>query len=137
MPRDYLASIPATAVERAKLAGLGAPSPGALLGLIQAAPVAFAAYLGADRAASICEYLQSVVAVTGSPDILQTRFRTGAIVDRRVPSRLPEPVTIGLRDELFSELQRLRGRPTRSSAEDRQISELETRLNQLLDGGAS
>ncbi len=136
MALDYLENLPLSPEEKEGMAALGASSAPALLAMLKAAPEAVEDYLGHEKTNALEKALEAHVSeaekrIVGRP---ATRsFRTGAIVSRGVPRIKPPAYSVEDRDNLFSELERLRQHNDGSLKSSQQIESLEHRLNRLLE----
>lgn len=137
MFENYLEDLPPSLEEKAKIDKLGAPSPAALLAMIQAAPEAFDRYLGGERAQALAEALRRLISESERAllDVPVRQFpATGAIIGRKAPLLRSPRYDIAERDRLFEQLQYLRQQKDSSPAAKRRIAELEEKLNALLEG---
>jgi len=132
----YLDQLPVSDDVRAKLVGLAASTPAALLAMIRASPHAFFDFLGkpeTDRlAASLEEMLeasQRALLATPAPTIPSL----GAIIERRPPALKKPAYDITERDRLFAELQELRRTSDATPQYQHRIQQLEAALNEMLE----
>jgi hypothetical protein len=136
MATSFLDQLPLPDKERAKLAGLGATGPAALLGMMAAAPESFDRLLGKACAQELRRALNDLVTeseralLATPPPPVRAR---GAIVDRPAPPIAPPRYDVAERDRLFAELQALRRQENPAPATRERIADLEGRLTAMLE----
>jgi len=130
---DFIENLQIPQDVKHKLRSLGASSAPALLSLMQANPDSARSFLG-DTVDALIPQLQDTL----TPDdhaVLQRntpQYALGAMVGPKPPVVAPPNYDIRQRDNLFSELERLRsdGRPSETSKA--KIAELEGQLTEML-----
>jgi hypothetical protein len=137
MPPDFLRRLNVSEEERRKLASLGASTPLALLAMRQAAPEAFEAHLGPQRAGPIAAELFALLSDEERERLAEPAPLPGALGARLSAPAAPledPPYDLARRDRLFDELQRLRRLPRPSLAEKTRMAQLEGALEDLFRG---
>jgi hypothetical protein len=137
MGSKFLSDLDLSADEKAKLASLAAPSPAAVLSMRRAAPEAFDGLFGKERADQIAARLENQLTPEEKQRLESSvpvkRFPLGASLGTP-PSHLPPPkFDIEERDQIFEQLQALRKLDSPSTEQTKRKSELEDRLNALLE----
>ncbi|QDU59553.1 hypothetical protein Pan216_03820 [Planctomycetes bacterium Pan216] len=138
MPSQYIEDLPLRSEEKQKLSELCAPSPAALLGMMNAAPEDFRRLLGGEAVQNVLHSLRRMVsksdeAIVDAP--APSFHASGAILGRRPPNMPPSKVDFEERERLFQELQRLRQGDDQPATRQR-AAEIEKRLQSLLDADA-
>lgn len=115
---------------RRSLLALGATSPEALLGLIEAGRRSFEAHFGGQITQQIEEKLRRLAGTSiMQPQTFKATQALGARLEK-APSRPLDPAyDIEERDRLFAEMEALRHTPGRQA----EVRELEERLRRLLE----
>ncbi len=127
----YIEQLPVSNEIRDRLRSLGAHSPEALLGLIEAAPADFERLTGSGAAGQIRDALRQMV--SWHPEAMEAPvrgFSLGAALEK-APSLQEPGFDLEKRDRLHAELVRLRAQD--SDANRDRIEKLEQELNALLD----
>ena len=127
----YIEQLPVSNEIRGRLRSLGAHSPEALLGLIEAAPADFERLTGSEAAAQIRAALRQMV--TWHPKAIEgpvAGYSLGAALEK-APSLREPGFDVEKRDQLHAELVRLQAQNSESNRG--RIKELEQELNALLD----
>jgi hypothetical protein len=116
-----------------KLRSLGVSSAPALLSLVQASPEYARAFLG-DSVDTVTSQLEDTLTSDEQAVLLRRppRFGLGAIVGVPAPAPALPNYDIDERDRIFSELQQLRNRGQLSETSRARITELEEKLNAML-----
>ena len=136
LSKGFLDAIPSLSTdEKSFLAGLAADSPAMLWGMIQASPEPFGQRLGSDQTSELAAALWDMIPgdqrrVLGGPSFPPPP--PGVAIDQHVTAGVPEPsYDIEKRDQLFRELQGLKGQDSLSAKRDAECvrQELITLLN--------
>jgi hypothetical protein len=134
---NYLDKLPISADEKAKLRPLGAPTPAALLGLIQASPEQFGRFFGPQRTGQLVRLLTSVLTEGERKSLSQPvpryAIQSPAYSVSSAPTLPPTPYDLEQRDRLFEHLRQLRAdtHPSKETLEE--IAACEAKLNAMLD----
>ena len=135
MNYPYLDQLPLSEDDRNKLLTLAAPTPAALLGLIQANPPGFRQFFGeasSDRLVSQLEQMLDAQQRLLLQAPVQRRPALGAVISRRAPALKAPSYDLAERDCLFEELQKLRQQNGSPQTKQR-IKQLEETLNTMLE----
>jgi len=136
MSYPYLDQLHVNSDERARLAGLAAPTPAALLSLIQAAPEDFQNFYGTEATQCLIYELEQMLdqqqlSLLRQP--VRTRLATGAVISLQVPALREPGYNLTERDRLFSELQAFRREANQTDSVCQRIQQLEIELNTMLE----
>lgn len=133
---SYLDQLPLSETEKRAVASFGASSLEALWSLIQAARQAAESFLGKELTDRIVRAIEEKdrLGLCVLPRDHPPRYPLGAITYRGAPSIARPVFDVVERDRLFARLQRLRQHPAPLASEVSEASEIENRLNAMLEG---
>lgn len=135
---DFIDSFHLSDELKHKLRSVGADSPAALLGSLEAAGPAAEQFLGRLALRRVRKILQASLSAKEREAVTAPlpRYSLGAQLKRPAPTLLPPSFDIGERDRLFTRLQSLRmGLKTGgvSSSAQSELESLESRLNNMME----
>lgn len=133
MSNAYLDLLPLPPAARDQLAGLGVPSPEALLSMMRAAPQDFERLLGPELAREVADDLEVLIGARGRQELEHLplpQAPLGARLDE--PPRQVADFGTRERDRLFEVYQQLQREAARDPGARRRLAAVEAQLNVLM-----